>query len=80
MQVQNFVYLLTELEEVSVDIIFKYLKITLDWSSTALQSIPILVPSLVSSASLLLVLSSKFLVKQLNKISFSIVYCLLHDN
>lgn len=67
---QNFVYLLIELEEVSVDLIFKYLKITL-------ELIPVIVPSLVSSASLPLVLSSRFLVKKLNKISPSIVYYFL---
>lgn len=47
MQVQNFAYLLIELEEVSVDLDFKYLRIFLDWSSTALRLIPVLVPSLV---------------------------------
>lgn len=74
LEVQNFAYLLIELEEVSVDLIFKYRKITL-------QLIPVIIPSLVISASLPLVLSSRFLAKQLNEISprtvLFTIYCLL---
>lgn len=46
-QVQNLAYVFIELKEVSGGLISKYLRITLDWSSTVLQLIPLIVPGLL---------------------------------